>query len=61
MIYILIMMWTDREIEEAIRNAFARLGYPTVKIKQLEAAREFVKGKGGDTVARTLSNFSKFW
>ena len=26
---LLIIMWTDREIEEAIRNAFARLGYPT--------------------------------
>ena len=27
-------MWTDRD---AIRNAFVRLGYPTVKRKQLEA------------------------
>ena len=38
-------MWTDREIEEAVRNAFVRLGYPTVKREQLEAAGEFVKGK----------------
>ena len=38
-------MWTDREIEEAIRIAFARLGYSSVKSEQLEAAREFVKGK----------------
>ena len=38
-------MWTDREIEEAICNAFARLCYPIVKSKQLEAAREFVKGR----------------
>ena len=38
-------MWSDREIEEAVRNAFVRLGYPTVKREQLEAAGEFVKGK----------------
>ena len=38
-------MWTYREIEQAVRNAFVRLGYPTVKREQLEAAGEFVKGK----------------
>lgn len=38
-------MWTDRKIVASICNVFVRLGYLSVKSKQLEAIREFVKGK----------------
>ena len=39
------MKWSSEEIEAVITVAFSRLGYPTVKSEQLEAAREFVKGQ----------------
>ena len=37
--------WSIKDIEAAITEAFSKLGYPTVKAEQLEAAREFVKGQ----------------
>ena len=40
--------WSSGDIEAAITAAFRRLGYPTVKSEQLEAAKEFVKGKDKD-------------
>ena len=39
------MKWSSEEIEAVTTVAFSRLGYPTVKSEQLEAAREFVKGQ----------------
>ena len=38
------LKWSSEEIEVAITAAFSRLGYPTAKSEQLEAAKEFVKG-----------------
>ena len=37
--------WSDREIETAIEATFSKLGYPAANPEQLEAVKEFVKGK----------------
>ena len=37
--------WREEDIETAIGVAFNKLGYSTVKEEQVEAAREFVKGR----------------
>ena len=35
----------DCEIDSAVKTAFQKLGYPAARDEQLEAAREFVKGR----------------
>jgi len=37
--------WSEREIETAVEATFMKLGYPTANPEQLEAVKEFVKGK----------------
>ena len=37
--------WSDREIEAAIEATFTKFGYPAASPEQMEAVKEFVKGK----------------
>ena len=37
--------WSDREIEGAIEVTFTKFGYLAVNPEQIEAVKEFVKGK----------------
>ena len=49
--------WSDREIETAIEATFSKLGYPAANPEQLEAVKEFVKGK--DVFVSTLTGSGK--
>ena len=37
--------WSEREIEAAIEATFTKFGYPAASPEQMEAVKEFVKGK----------------
>ena len=37
--------WSDREIEAAIEAIFTQFGYSAANPEQMEAVKEFVKGK----------------
>ena len=37
--------WSDREIEAAIEATFTKFRYPAASPEQMEAVKEFVKGK----------------
>lgn len=37
--------WSDSTIESAVRGAFERLGYHSVRDEQMEAVRAFLKGR----------------
>ena len=52
-----IANWSDREIETAIKETFTKLGCPAVNPEELEAVKEFVKGK--DVFVSTLYGSGK--
>ena len=40
-----IANWSYREIETVIDETLTKLGYPAANLEELEAVKEFVKGK----------------
>ena len=49
-----IANWSYREIETAIEETFTKLGYPAANPEELEAGKEFMKGK--DVFVSTLES-----